>query len=107
MKIRTGGQEYACSDYKPGLNTARFLLADAVPDGLGETVELLSDDGFMLTALTVSAWLRWYIEGKALVFTNVPTVEPGLVPEPEPTQLDRVEAQATYTAMMTDTLLEG
>lgn len=24
-----------------------------------------------------------------------------------PTQLDRVEAQATYTAMMTDTLLEG
>lgn len=28
------------------------------------------------------------------------------VPEAEPTQLDRVEAQATYTAMMTDTLLE-
>lgn len=30
-------------------------------------------------------------------------------PEPtvEPTQLDRVEAQATYTAMMTDTLLES
>ena len=27
-------------------------------------------------------------------------------PEPEPTQLDRVEAQTTYTAMMTDTLLE-
>ena len=25
----------------------------------------------------------------------------------EPTQLDRVEAQATYTAMMTDTLLES
>lgn len=25
---------------------------------------------------------------------------------PEPTQLDRVEAQVTYTAMMTDTLLE-
>lgn len=24
-----------------------------------------------------------------------------------PTQVDRVEAQATYTAMMTDTLLEG
>lgn len=27
-------------------------------------------------------------------------------PDPAPTQLDRVEAQATYTAMMTDTLLE-
>lgn len=37
----------------------------------------------------------------------------GVVPEPEPaaepapTQLDRLEAQVTYTAMMTDTLLEG
>ena len=38
---------------------------------------------------------------------------PGVMPEPEPvpeqnepTQLDRIEAQITYTAMMTDTLLE-
>lgn len=28
-------------------------------------------------------------------------------PAPEPTQLDRVEAQITYTAMMMDTMLEG
>ena len=28
-------------------------------------------------------------------------------PAPAPTQLDRIEAQTTYTAMMTDTLLEG
>lgn len=27
-------------------------------------------------------------------------------PEPAPTQLDRLEAQTTYTALMTDTLLE-
>ena len=27
--------------------------------------------------------------------------------EPEPTQLDRIEAQVTYTAMITDTLLPG
>lgn len=27
-------------------------------------------------------------------------------PAPEPSQLDRIEAQSTYTAMMTDTLLE-
>ena len=27
--------------------------------------------------------------------------------EPEPTQLDILEAQVTYTAMMTDTLLGG
>lgn len=29
------------------------------------------------------------------------------IPDSEPTQLDRVEAQAVYTAMMTDTLLES
>lgn len=28
-------------------------------------------------------------------------------PAPEPSQLDRIEAQAAYTALMTDTLLEG
>lgn len=33
--------------------------------------------------------------------------DPPPAPEPEPTQLDRIEAQVTYTAMMTDTLLEG
>ena len=32
--------------------------------------------------------------------------EPVPEPAPAPTQLDRVEAQVTYTAMMTDTLLE-
>lgn len=41
----------------------------------------------------------------------VSSMTAGTVPEPEPkptpapSQLDRVEAQATYTAMMTDTLL--
>lgn len=33
--------------------------------------------------------------------------EPEPEPEPAPTQLDIIEAQVTYTAMMTDTLLEG
>lgn len=35
------------------------------------------------------------------------TIEDDGEPEPAPTQLDRLEAQTTYTAMMTDTLLEG
>lgn len=29
------------------------------------------------------------------------------LPKPQPSQLDRVEAQATYTAMMTDTMMGG
>lgn len=39
-------------------------------------------------------------------YINGEFVEPESPADPEPTQLDRIEAQATYTAMMTDTLLE-
>lgn len=35
------------------------------------------------------------------------TIEDDGEPEPAPTQLDRVEAQVTYTALMTDTLMES
>lgn len=34
------------------------------------------------------------------------TIEDDGEPDPPPTQMDRLEAQATYTALMTDTLLE-
>ena len=43
---------------------------------------------------------------QAGTFVYDPLPEPEPEPE-EPSQLDRVEAQAVYTAMMTDTLLEG
>lgn len=49
------------------------------------------------------------IEVEGNVVTKITT---GVVPEPEPaaepkpTQLDRLEAQVAYTAMMTDTLME-
>lgn len=38
--------------------------------------------------------------------TPLPVPEPTPEPTPAPTQLDRIEAQSTYTAMMTGTLLE-
>ena len=43
------------------------------------------------------------------VWTEPPAPEPMPDPEPvdpQPTQLDRIEAQAMYTALMTNTLLE-
>ena len=48
-----------------------------------------------------------YIKG--IAYNGEYTIEDDGQPEPElePTQLDRVEAQVTYTAMMTDTLLES
>ena len=45
-----------------------------------------------------------YCQSAGYTFEEAPLPEPV---EPEPTQLDRVESQATYTAMMTDTLMEG
>ena len=42
-----------------------------------------------------------YVDGE-FVYSPLPVEEV----EETPTQLDRIEAQVTYTAMMTDTLLE-
>lgn len=44
---------------------------------------------------------------KAEAYNGEYTIEDDGKPDPAPTQLDRIEAQTTYTAMMTDTLLEG
>lgn len=45
---------------------------------------------------------------KATAYNGEYTIEDDGQPDytQEPTQIDRLEAQATYTAMMTDTLLE-
>ena len=56
------------------------VLVDSLPDGN------LSD-------------YRW--QNDVFVLDPLPTP----APDPEPTQLDIIEAQVTYTAMMTDTLL--
>ena len=44
--------------------------------------------------------------GKFVDFVPRPELSPAPEEDTAPTQLDRVEAQVVYTAMMTDTLLE-
>ena len=44
---------------------------------------------------------------KAEAYNGEYTIEDDGKPEPAPTQIDRIESQITYTAMMTDTLMEG
>lgn len=63
----------------------------------GETVNTIVSDESFITG---------YCEKHDYIYEeiNVPSAPE---PTPEPSQLDRVEAQAVYTAMMTDTLLEG
>ena len=79
----------------------------------------LAEDGRIL-----SATYEKYAHRDAVFVENIPqgnlsdyryqdgdfVYDPSPEPEPvkeEPTQLDRVEAQVVYTAMMTDTLLES
>ena len=67
--------------------------------------KVLKDGEVINTIVADKAFAHIYAE------TNGYTVEE-IIPdpieptEPAPSQLDRVEAQITYTAMMTDTLLE-
>ena len=72
---------------------------------LSATFEKYATDGSVLVDELPKGNLadyRW--QDGAFVYDPLPEPEP--VPE-EPSQLDRVEAQAVYTAMITDTLLES
>lgn len=44
---------------------------------------------------------------KAEAYNGKYTIEDDGESEPAPTQIDRIEAQVTYTALMTDTLMES
>ena len=71
---------------------------------LSATFEKYAPDGSVLVDELPEGNLADYLwQDGTFVYDPLPEPEP--VPE-EPTQLDRVEAQVTYTAMMTDTLLE-
>ena len=51
---------------------------------------------------------RYILDGSQAVLRTEDEIEADRanIPEPAPTQLDKIEAQVTYTAMVTDTLLE-
>lgn len=76
MHIKTGGNTFPCLDYCPGPDSISFDLIEAVPETLGDTVELCADDGFVMVKQTVADWLRWEVHGGALVLTNAPVTEP-------------------------------
>ena len=72
---------------------------------LSATYEKYAPDGSVLVDELPEGNLADYrYQDGEFVYDPLPEHDP--VPE-EPSQLDRVEAQATYTAMMTDTLLES
>lgn len=82
MYIKAEANTYPCLGYHPGTDTVTFTLANAAPETLGNTVELCTDDGFVMASHAVGDWLRWEVQGTTLVLTNLPIPEP--IPEPEP-----------------------
>lgn len=82
-----------------------------IDEGTGDRYNLAQSHYFEGGLYTMDGIPRYKWDGAAAVERTEEEIEAdrAALPKPEdtPTQLDRVEAQATYTAMMTDTLLEG
>ena len=80
-----------------------------IDEGTGDRYNLCQShylDGGLYTTQGIP---RYKYDGGACVLRSEEEIaaDRDALPKPQPSQLDRVEAQATYTAMMTDTLMEG
>ena len=86
------------------MKSIKYLLMTEVNRGTAE--EPKTEEIFCLVTLGYSEANEKLAKREA--YKGEYTVEDDGQPDPAetPTQLDRVEAQVTYTAMMTDTLLE-
>jgi len=93
MVLLTNEKNYPCTDMTQGVDSVSFAVAEEIQE-LGETVELQTDEGFVLYETTVAEWLRWTYANGILTLTNTPEPEPVPEPEPEPeepTMAERVE----------------
>ena len=87
------------------MKVIKFLLCSEINVGTKEEPKIIQD----IVGITRS-WSEKDEEiAKREAYNGEYTIEDDGEPDAtqEPTQLDRVEAQAVYTAMMTDTLLES
>ena len=80
-----------------------------IDEGYGDRFSLAQShylDGGLYTTQGIP---RYKYDGGACVLRSEAELaaDRDALPKPQPSQLDRVEAQATYTAMMTDTMMEG
>lgn len=86
-------------------NLDEWLLID---EGSGDKYNLCQShyfDGGLYTEDGICRY-RWSGTEAVLRSEEEISVERNASPAPAPTQIDIIEAQVTYTAMMTDTLLE-
>lgn len=79
-----------------------------IDEGNGDRYNLCQSHYFDGGLYTMDGIPRYRWDGEKAVLRSEDELEADRASAPEagPSQLDRVEAQVTYTAMMTDTLLE-
>lgn len=80
-----------------------------IDEGYGDRFSLAQSHYLDGGLYTHDGLLRWKYEDGACVLRSEAELaaDRDALPKPKPSQLDRVEEQATYTAMMTDTMMEG
>ena len=80
-----------------------------IDEGYGDRFSLAQSHYLDGGLYTMQGIPRYKYEGGACVLRSDAEIadDRDALPKPQPSQLDRVEAQATYTAMMTDTMMEG
>lgn len=86
-------------------DTTDWTLID---EGTGDKYALCQSQYFPGGLYTMDGICRYkYVDGVCSLRTDEEIeADRAAIPAPGPSQLDSVEAQSTYTAMMTDTLLE-
>ena len=80
-----------------------------IDEGYGDRFSLAQSHYLDGGLYTIQGIPRYKYEGGVCVLRSEAEIaaDRDALPKPQPSQLDRVEAQATYTAMMTDTMMEG
>ena len=100
--------------YITAVNSSAFLTDitgwTEIDRGYGDKYHHAQGNYFPMPIITDGGAYRYkLVDGKAVECTaeEIKAQDEANEPEEQPSQLDRVEAQVTYTAMMTDTLLEA
>lgn len=95
------------------INSSAFLADTAgwtaIDEGAGDRFRHAQNNYFALPLYGPDGCANYkLVDGAPSLRTEAEKAEEiAARPAPEPTPLDRVEAQVAYTAMMTDTMLEG
>ena len=95
------------------INSSAFLADTAgwtaIDEGYGDKYHHAQGNYFPLSLYGTDGCANYKLaDGTPALRTEAEKAEETAArPAPEPTPLDRAEAQVAYTAMMTDTMLEG